>query len=245
MEKNLEKIIKESGNNLHIKVVELLESLEWDVELSSYYYDDTTGKPREIDIVAKKRVDIDFSGKNFFIFLFIECKYFKNEIAFRLHRNDRDKSKRAIILNSIYQNGIFTRTNSAHHYLTRDKISKLYDSYGNKDNGKDDVFSAFTQAAKSLLFFRCAQNIKGVYYPLVVYDGINGIYDIEDIKDLNNKQLNKHSIFGFDYWYRWREENAFASQYFCIDFLHFDVLKDFIEKTLETEKMNIIISESR
>ncbi|MDO8593205.1 MAG: hypothetical protein Q7R92_05625 [bacterium] len=240
MEKNLEKIIEKSGNNLHIKVVELLESLKWDVELSSYYYDDTTGKPREIDIVAKKRVDINFSGNNFFIFLFIECKYFKNEIAFRLHRNDKDKSKKAIILNSIYQDGIFTRTNSVHHYLVRDKISKLYDSSGNSD-----VFLAFTQAAKSLLFFKYAQGIRGIYYPLVVYGGVSGIYEIENVNDLNNKQSVKHSIFGFDYWYRWREENAFTSQYFCVDFLHFDVLKDFIEKTLETEKMSIIMSESR
>lgn len=35
MNENLEKIIKESGNNLHIDTVNLLESMGWDVDLSS------------------------------------------------------------------------------------------------------------------------------------------------------------------------------------------------------------------
>ena len=57
MNKELQEVIKKSGNNLHFDVVDFLEDKEWEVGLNSYYYDDTNSKPREIDIVANKCIN--------------------------------------------------------------------------------------------------------------------------------------------------------------------------------------------
>ena len=104
MDPTLKKQIEKSGNNLHMEIVELLESNSWIVDLSSYYYDDTTDKPREIDVVAKKKF-CAFEGQSpddhryyFHVFLFIECKYLTDEVAFRMHGTNPKSNEDAVII---------------------------------------------------------------------------------------------------------------------------------------------------
>jgi len=244
MREDLKKIIEESGNNLHIDTVNLLERMGWDVDLSSYYYDDTANKPREIDIIAQINEQVfDFPPKKvldeFKLFLFIECKYFKNELAFRMRRNHEQKSKEAMIIEGIKSvdgwdkesllegEGLFRE----HHYLKERFIGKLYDSKEQKT-----IFNAITQPIKSLTFFKERRPEKGLYYPLVVYSGIDGIYAIErENANLDQLELKKDLIFGLNYSYRSVVDHKLKTHQFFIDFIHKDRLGDFIEETIWEE----------
>ena len=158
MDPRLKKIISESGNNLHLEVVKMLEEKSWKVNLSAYYYDDTNNKPREIDIVASKPLAYfkgqpgelvkDFQAYSVNVFLFIECKYFKNEIAFRIH--ETNKNKEAVVCEGINKDEFLEEVKNFHHYLKFSAIAQLYDAV---PEDQDKIFNAITQPVKSLTFF--------------------------------------------------------------------------------------------
>jgi len=248
MRKDFKKIIEESGNNLHIDTVDLLERMQWDVDLSSYYYDDTANKPREIDIIAQKNVEvIDDPEKGvisqFKLFLFIECKYFKNEVAFWMRPNREGEAKEAMIIEAIRsvdewdkklileEEGLFRE----HHYLREGFIGKLYDSKNEKP-----IFDALTQPIKSLTFFKERRAEKGIYYPIVVYSGIEGIYAIKRKgADLDKLEPKKELIFGLNYSYRSVVDNKLKTNHFYIDFIHQGGLGDFVEEIIRGESSEL------
>lgn len=238
MNENLKKIIKESGNNLHLSTADMLETMQWDVDLSSYYYDDTTNKPREIDIIAKKEIPIfnnwDEIIDKFNIFLFIECKCFKNELAFRVRKNREKESREAIIIERMNkkllldEEGLFKN----HHYLQTDFIGKLYDSLS-EDQAK--VFNAITQPIKSLTFLKERRPEKGLYYPVVIYSGIDGLYEIRegDIKDLDSLNKIDNLTFGLNYSYRSVVSSELKTQHFYVDFIRKNRLEDYTDMILK------------
>lgn len=237
MDKKLKELILKSGNNLHTEVADLLKKLGWDVEISNYYYDDTADKPREIDIVASRVETVNYSNSSsdFKVFLFIECKYLTEEVAFRIYDNSKENGRSAILSHN-FSVDILEETNTAlahnHHYVSIDKIGKLFDSKNN-----NEIFNAFTSTAKSLMFFKERRNVKGMFYPIVVYDGIPGIYEIKDndFSDLDNLKSKETLVFHFNYSYRSAISNQLKHQSFCIDFVHKSKLEEFIHKILEPE----------
>lgn len=56
MEAELKTRIKESGNNLHLDVADFLKRKGWLVDISPYYCDEFTDRPREVDIIATRRI---------------------------------------------------------------------------------------------------------------------------------------------------------------------------------------------
>lgn len=54
-----QKIIERSGNSFHSRVVKKLRELEWGVLVSPHYNNNFTDKPREIDIIAEKKFDVN------------------------------------------------------------------------------------------------------------------------------------------------------------------------------------------
>jgi len=252
MRKDFKKIIEESGNNLHIDTVDLLERMQWDVDLSSYYYDETANKPREIDIIAQRNVEVINDPEKevidqFKLFLFIECKYLKNEVAFWARRNNEEESKEAIIIEGLDKEYLLEGENlfREHHYLKERFIGKLYDSFP-KEQGA--VFNAVTQPIKSLTFFKerfykmeVERGLtKALYYPIVVYSGIEGIYDIRRKEaDLDKLELKKELIFALNYSYRSVVDNKLKTNCFYIDFIHQDSLGSFIEDVIQKESSEL------
>jgi len=262
MKSELKETIKNSGNNLHLEIVETLKDKGWDIDISAYYCDDITNKPREIDIVAKKRIPI-FKDKNpeiikkynFPIFLFLECKNFQNQIAFRVVDSLFDISKSAI--NSQTKNFNIeqilneTELKNKHHYLVNKKVAKLYDvPYKSLKKKKIDerldgqIFESITQPIKSLIFFTREGDIsKGVFYPVVIYRGIPGFYIIEKGKntDRNLDKLKpvKNLIFGLKYSYREIIGGVAGAFYrtsnFLIDFVHQNEFEKFLQSIEENE----------
>ncbi|MDA2936477.1 hypothetical protein MYX06_04635 [Patescibacteria group bacterium AH-259-L05] len=245
MQEELKKIIQNSGNNLHMRVVDKLEALGWDVDLNSYYYDDTAGKPREIDIVASRLYLINDSFQNpvdsFKIYFFIECKYFSKDICFRLHKVEDRKKIDAIILwglnkDEVLRSGLAQK----HHYLLESDLAIVYDTIPKNQN---KIFNALTQPVKSLSFFKERRPTKAFYYPIVVYDGIPGVYYMESITDLNDlDSLRRESIltFGVNYSYKSVVSDELNTQYFCIDFIHFNKLKYFLDNSIKPEADEIV-----
>lgn len=219
MEESLKKTIEKSGNNLHIRVVEVLKASEWDTDLSVYYYDDTTNKPREIDIIASKK----YSGENaggkysFKAFLFIECKYFQSPIAFRTEENSEGKGMKAIIMEGFNKDEIL-RDSKNHHYLRPGIIGKLYDTVDDENN----VFNAITQPVKSLTFFKDKKSEKGLYYPIVIYAGVDGFYILRssDISNLDSVKKEENIIFELNYAYKNATNGDLKSQTFFVDFIN-------------------------
>ncbi|MDO8556908.1 MAG: hypothetical protein Q7R98_00395 [Candidatus Jorgensenbacteria bacterium] len=212
-----------------MEVVLLLKSLGWNVELSTYYHDDISDKPREIDIVASRDCPVGVPGRgqtNFKIFLFIECKYFKEGVAFRMYDNQEKESRSAIITNGFSAN-ILRDSGFAekHHYVCASTVGKLYDS---KEN--DEVFKSLTGAVKSLAFFKESRNEKGIFYPIVVYDGVPGLYEItnNDFSKLDSAPLTENIVFHLNYSYRSAVTSRLSNQSFCVDFVRKSELGKFL-----------------
>ncbi len=268
MKKELKEAIKYSGNNLHLAVVEFLDGLKWETDLSAYYCDDITDKPREIDIIASKDIFYVNSGPGnpakeyrFSIYLFIECKNFRNEIAFRMQKNNAEDAKSAIIttipdadkdvlLKQMISDGC------PHHYLT-EKTAKLYDTYKNKnEKTTEEVFNAITQPIKALIFSKNRIHQikkngpnKAFFYPLVVYYGISGFYlvnkSLNTDKDLDKVKVDgRDLIFGLNYSYSETMFNVAGKRFtprkpFYVDFIHFDNIGTYLEKTIQRETNEI------
>src|SRR5271170_5519484 len=93
----VESIINKSGHNLNFEIAKLLREKGWKVEVSQYYVDDLTDKPREIDIVASQPMFFGSTLDDRFddsipnhceVFLYIECKYLTEPVVFWM--DDRD-----------------------------------------------------------------------------------------------------------------------------------------------------------
>ena len=233
MEQKLKKAIKNSGNNLHLEVAEFLKGSGWDVDLSSYYCDDITDKPREIDIVAKRR--IDHQKDSFFVYLFLECKYLKNESAFRINLNSGQSAVSAIILNGLNKDRILRESGwkKNHHYLTTKYVAKLFDASDSET--QKTIFDGVTQPIKAPLSFRDKMPSKYICYPIVVYRGIDGFYLVNKAQnsdtELDALQKEKHLIFGVRYSFKTLSSprSVFREADFYVDFIHWDRLKYYLD----------------
>ncbi len=233
-ENNLKGIIKNSGHNLHMQVVEILEDAGWRVNSNSYYYDDSANKPREIDIIASKEEKIiePISGikhDEFTIFLFIECKYFNDPIIFRLHNQTETESWHSIITKGLNKYEIFD--NTRHSFLRLDRVGKLHDTTKKQEK---NLFDAVTQPIKSLLFFKDADSqSKAIYLPLVVFNGPAEIYYAEN--QTIKEYPEKIAYFGINYWYKNVHSNKLEQQYFVITFVKLKYLTDFLNALKDNE----------
>lgn len=236
MGEDLQKAIRASGNNLHLKVINLLEK-NWQVEVSPYYVDDITDKPREIDIIASRTIFLTgFPWKktsgDFKVFLYIECKHFKNDIAFWVFKNKEPGNLLKTF--SISDHSKPTASGGINHYFT-DKVCKLSTSV----NEDKDILDALLGPIKALIDHRENDKPKGVFYPISVYEGIRGIYLINNSDDLNNlKNLNpvKNAIAELTYSYKGRRNNNYYQQKekFAVDIVGLDYLEKLL-KAIEKE----------
>lgn len=263
MKPELKEKIRNSGNNLHLTVVDILEKEGWKIDISPYYCDDLTDRPREIDILATSRRPISFpNSKNrddfYNAVLCIECKCFTEDICFRVFDNNIDIGKKVLSNQKHNLNmnealrigrGLF----NSHHYLSQPKIAKLYEYWNKKQEGRsqeDDVFQAITQSIKSTIFFMKARNsdvLGSIYYPMVVYDKIDGVYFMEenraDDEYLDNLAKQKNVTFHLKYSYPDYEKEGIShpTKDFYIDFIHKDELKNFVTDIISENECKKIL----
>ncbi len=81
---------------------------------------------------------------------------------------------------------------------------------------------------------------KAIYYPIVVYMGIDGIFAIKNNGvDLDNLTPKKELIFGMNYSHRSVVDNKLKDNHFYIDFIHIESLGNFIVDIIYKESSEL------
>lgn len=246
MTQDLKDLLEKSGNNLHLEVADILESKGWDIDLSSYYYDDTENKPREIDIIATRNEGVGSEAKGesgkpidkFDISLYIECKYFTKDIAFRMLPIGGLEQAAALHLNELNKEELVDFLNREadylkNHYFDTKSVGKLHDT-----EIETTVFNALTQPIKSLVFSKDGEDhikLNKIYVPIVVYSGIDGIYPIQGSQDLDKLQPLQHLPYGLNYAYRNVHTGFLKREYFIVDFVHKDIFNKFLTHRVQND----------
>lgn len=230
-----QELIKESGHNLHLEVVDFLEGQDWEVEISPYYYDGTMEKVREVDIVASKPI----RGK-YRMYLFIECKHFNKKIVL-WHREITRERIKEIVINSTgggharnrIQDFINSDSLGDHHYFKHRTVAKLFYTK-QRECGPDVIFNAFTQSIQSLSFFKEKEGRTGIFYPIVIYDPKGKVAICSKNKPKGYELINNF-LLDVNYSYRGPVYNNIKIQRFLIDFIAKDYMSNFFKIALASE----------
>jgi len=198
-ENKASKIINKSGNKLLLQTAKFFEEKLWDVNVAPYYLDPITGKPREIDIIVKKKFPVS-AGRNGIerveevtIRLFIECKYLNEEATTVLWLRDKNlnEAKKLVINNSVIGNDetkIPILTDCKHHQLNENKVIKL-SAYA--DN--DPISSAIGSTLNSLAFFRKQYTDYSYYvdFPIIIIDPNGNLFAENSSNQNGYEQVNE------------------------------------------------------
>lgn len=244
-----EKIRKKSGHNFHLKIANEFRRWGWEVEISPYYNDELTNKPREVDLVVSKKISVvnEVFGnalmKEYYVNLFIECKHLEKNVVFWSNQSKedvREKTFRDCFFNFNEIESHIDQIKNFHRYFNNGKklAAKLYEtSQTQPGTNQDIIFSAVTQSIKSLIFFKDYYHRTGLYYPVVVYEpsGKVAIYSTENDDYFNIDEANDFFPVEINYSYR-NTGKAPRNENFFIDFVSKNALLMFkmaIDKEIE------------
>lgn len=97
-------IIDGSGNSFHCRVTSYLKEKGWTTLVSPYYMDDSSNKPREIDLIAEKSWKYHDSWIKTYgtvnIKLFVECKYIPQTNVFWFGEKDTVSAREWVTSNT-------------------------------------------------------------------------------------------------------------------------------------------------
>ncbi len=230
-------IINKSGNDLQFKVIDYLNSHEWETSVSPYYNDPATGKPREIDIIASRKWPIkdafgDYQLGELVIRLFIECKHIKDPVVFWFMEKNMLSAMKLAKDNNILldKQDYYISQNQAsakHHYADNIQVAKISDKSGNRD----DFFKAINQCLNGLIFFADkSSDYYTIDFPIIITDSFQNIHK----RDVENGHVVISEPFQqeVDYSYKQLKNDGTpidVSKYFLIDIVGFDKLDSFLQ----------------
>jgi hypothetical protein len=248
----------ENGNDFHYQAVDFLKAKGWSVNISPYYIDLITQKPREIDIIAQKKWPVveKFRQKSagILIRLFIECKWILPTVSlyFNFIDNDKDLAERLARNNDILRERDYPPVADMskeppriHHYLQQNEAARNCACVTSKGSNKDIFFEAWDQALRALLYFKNQPpqqrwvpvdvdfNDERIYiidYPLVVVSSFNTFFK----RDWNSKistPMKDNFLWSVEYSYivpSRNQEKIHKREDFFIDITSFPTLEDFL-----------------
>jgi hypothetical protein len=244
--KEIDQLIKSSGNSFHAEVARWFSRNEWHVVVSPYYMDQTQYKAREIDLVAEKAVPItDYFGRSIddiVIRLFIECKYIASDAVFWLAEKDRDAAQQLVCANGHFKPGnSFTKS---HHYLSQSqRVAKLFCSRKSGEN--DPIYKALNQVLNGMVSMRGqAVSIPEMQkngrdarfvleYPVIVCSSFEKVYSVGFDTDLPAQPIMESFQLEVRYAYIDRHEKQ-HNDYFLLDFVESAKLAEF-EKAIDAD----------
>lgn len=235
----IKKMVMNSGNSFHCRVVKYLKEQDWTVLISPYYNDNITDKPREIDLIAEKmfRVPSDYGNKKdpVIVKLFIECKYTPQKIAYWFHDRDSFQAEELVSRSmQISKTNTFTKK---HHYLSGDnKVAKLFVSEKN-NNENDIIYKALNQSLNSMIYFRKGnaaiplKEMEGkpivVNYPIIICNSFNSFYRLEVDADSEPVQIQDNFQLEVNYAYI-DTTKINRNEYFLVDVVDFNKIDIFL-----------------
>jgi hypothetical protein len=240
IEAKLEKLISTSGNSFHFEVVNFLRDKGWEVLISPFYTDNTTDKPREIDIIAEKTFEImdnfgqEYGSMN--IQLTIECKYINDLTVFWFDKPDENKLNDKIVsdmslnIRSSYEIGNHINASTPNHHYLKVEVAKLYTTNTGSKNEQEIMFKAINQSLSSHIYFeRNTTIIKKVpqlkstlRYPMIVCKNFDNFYRADNKKKIENNFLLEVNYAYYD------EQRKSKEEYFLIDVINFEKFEDFL-----------------
>lgn len=246
----IEEIIQKSGNSFHSRVVNKLREEDWGILVSPHYNDNFTDKPREIDIIAEKKFNI-----NDFMYgwlgtvntlLFIECKYINNETVFWFEKKDIKRATERIMQDTGLEDSNRNVGIQKHHYHSNSPIAKLFASGSGKSEDNEVINKAINQVLNATVYYRhrgdlkiatterghVERSLKRVPYPLIVVNSFNNFHATEMNGDGTAKPITEPFQIEVNYAYMDKERNG-HNEYFLIDVVSLNKLSEFLTSTVE------------
>jgi len=241
------RIIAQSGNTFHCKVLKYLKEKDWTVLICPYYNDNVSSKPREIDLIAEKAFDAKDGCGTFLgtvnVKLFIECKYIPQETVFWFH--DKDELKATELVNQMIPKGNGHPSIMKHHYLAGvDRVAKLFADERKNSADNEIFYKALNQCLNAMVYYRNKESIiklppgrngyvlKIINYPIIVCNSFNDLYRVEIGTDTGPSKISEDFLLEVNYAYMTSDGNN-RNEYFLIDILNFGSFDIFLEKIEE------------
>ncbi len=249
-----EEIIERSGNSFHSKVVKKLRECGWNVLVSPHYSDNFTDKPREIDIIAEKKFDVNGFVHGWLgtlnVRLFIECKYINGETVFWFDTKDQDRAIDRIMRDTSMEHPSKNVMIQKHHYYQDVPVAKLFSSDKSRGEDNEIISKAINQNLNATVYYRNRGDLKlvktphgyienilsHVSYPLIVVNTLEKFHSTDMDGSGKISPINEPFQLEVNYAYTDKDRNA-HSEYFLIDVTSLDKLPDFLDKTIE--KMDV------
>ena len=245
------KLVKNSGNNFHAKVARWFSENGWHVLVSPYYMDQTQNKAREIDLIAEKSWPVynvfqqlvDYVA----VRLFIECKFVLSHSVFWFAEKDYESAKKLVCTYGHFrENNVYTMK---HHYLSQcSKVAKLFTT--NKSNApeNDPFYKALNQALNAMVSMGgppvltpvLKNSKKGprvlLEFPVVACSSFDKLYSLDFFTDSQPEMIKDNFQLEVRYAYIDRRNNQ-RDDYFLLDFVEFSQLEKLAEAIDEDAKV--------
>lgn len=251
----IKKIIEESGNNLHYKVVDFLRANNWYVLVSPYYTDNFSEKPREIDIIAEKNFQTSsFLGRfigTINVQLFIECKHVKEDTVFWFDKRNKREAVDLVLRTTPLENPHNYSMTGDHHYLTDSLIAKLFASKAQPPDG-EMFYKAITQSLNGMIAYNRAGSIlpdifndirndminATLKYPVIVCNSFENLYKHDVTQKAEPESITDNFEIETQYAYFDYSKNQ-RNEFFLIDVVSLDTLENYLQM-LETKDLNAV-----
>jgi len=241
--KDIEAIVKESGNSFHCKVINYLKGKDWNILVSPYYMDGATNKPREIDLIAEKRwipptgVNREYGAIVFK--LFIECKYILQPNVFWFSDKDLASATKWVNLNTPLRkkDNAFTQR---HHYLaSNSKVAKLFASKNKSSPDNEAIYRALNQSLNAMVYLRGRESIipeiqtrkvptiGSIEMPVILCNSFDKFYRIEMESPTKPENIIENFQLEVNYAYLDSQSNH-KSEYFLLDVVEFNRLDSYL-----------------
>lgn len=235
----VQEIIDKSGNKFHSDFVALLRGMGWTVQISPFYTDSLTDKPREIDIVAEKEFDVNdyYFPQNpvghIAVRLIIECKYIPKNTVFWFDKKDMERAEKRIRALFPFEEGLSLK----HRYLKNENVAKLFSSTSDKQYENEPFFKALSQCLNAFIAFGHDEHIISqknlnrlgtISYPLVLCKSFKNFYKVE-MGQSNYKEIQDNFQFEVNYAYLDSNKRS-VNEYFLIDVVNYEDFDEYIKE---------------
>jgi hypothetical protein len=231
------KIIDNSGNNFHCKVINYFNSKDWEVLISPYYTDNQTNKSREIDLIVEKSFPQEECRRyigSINVRLYIECKYIPHTNVFWFANKDTESTNN--LLKKIVPKYNDSYYIEKHHYLEDKKVAKLF------SGGNEVIYKALNQTLNSMVYYRNMPSIMKkphanilatLMYPLIVCNSFDNFFRTEIDSDKEPVSVENNFQLEVNYAYL-STDNKSINEFFLIDMIDFNRLDEFLS-TIEND----------
>ena len=240
----VKKIIKQSGNTFHCKVLKYLQEKGWTVLISPYYNDNVSSKPREIDLIAEKAFDAKDNWGKFFgtvnVKLFIECKYISQKTVFWFHDKNKLEAEELVTQTTpLRKDNAYTQK---HHYLEDEGgVAKLFADERKRSADNEIFYKALNQSLNAMIYYRNKESIiklpngensyirQIVNYPVIVCNSFDNLYRVEIDAEDGPSNISDNFQLEINYAYM-TPDGKNRNEYFLIDIINFSLMDSFLEK---------------